>query len=86
MALADHLLDGFPHGFLFDVGKRHRCTRLCKRLGGRQPHAGTGPSDERNLVLEVGAVVHIRLWFQWIFGFLVRCSRGENSINGTYTR
>jgi hypothetical protein len=26
------------------------------------------------------------LWFQWIFGFLVRCSRGENSINGTYTR
>jgi len=28
---------------------------------GRQPHAGTGPGDERNLVVEIRVVVHI--WF-----------------------
>jgi hypothetical protein len=74
MALADQLLGGFLHRFLFDVGKRHGSTRLRKRQRGRQTNAGTGPGDERNLVIEAGVVVHIRLWFDVI------------SIHGTLSR
>ena len=77
MALADQPLRGFPNRFLFDVGKRHGCTRLRKRLGGRQPHAGTGPGDKRNLVVEVRVVVHIRSG--------VRCSlRVTGSVCGLF--
>jgi hypothetical protein len=79
MALADQLLGGFPYGFLFDVGKRHGCTRLRKRLGGCQPHARTGPGDERNLVVEVGVVVHIRLWFDVILGFWFDALKGRRT-------
>jgi hypothetical protein len=79
MALADQLLGGFPYGFLFDVGKRHGCTRLRKRLGGCQPHARTGPGDERNLVVEVGVVVHIRLWFDVISLSEISCFMHRNT-------
>ena len=61
MALADQLLDRLPHRFLFDVDERHGRTRLRKRLCSRQPHTGTRPGDERNLVVEVEVVVHIRI-------------------------